>query len=282
MKSAPVASPSDDRPGGSGINRSIIPESDKDVSYLLLHVQRVTKSYSHSNPIPPSSTTGPVLATTCSSTQEPPSGNAERLDVSWVQPLTSQTQHSSEEGSLHNSLASTSRSTFITESNKLQLPDPSLVACIGKAEEPLGTSEEQDFHKIRVTPKNGTFRRDTWSSPTLLNHEFGRSWDRIDLYNIANYFTQPRSEHELDHFLETIHPRFPPQGEWIWPLLPQFRRYRGKDVVVLLLQCPKHEQSITRHSDDSCFTDVVVSGMEKCKSKLYIILYGQYIDVCRF
>ncbi|KAF4414836.1 hypothetical protein FACUT_13921 [Fusarium acutatum] len=111
-----------------------------------------------------------------------------------------------------------------------------------------------------------TPRRDcnNWQGPTILDTEFAGDIDRMELVAIAKYFTQYRSESELIWFLERFRARFPPESEWIWPLLDQFRQYQGKSVVVVLLQCPRHNDHITKPSDNPCFTHEIVNAIEDC------------------
>ncbi|KAF4471390.1 hypothetical protein FALBO_1691 [Fusarium albosuccineum] len=51
---------------------------------------------------------------------------------------------------------------------------------------------------------------------------------------------------------------------WIWPLLDQSRKSRGKPAVIVLLHCPLREKSITDDSKNPCFTHQVANATDKC------------------
>ncbi|KAF5553327.1 hypothetical protein FMEXI_2461 [Fusarium mexicanum] len=88
--------------------------------------------------------------------------------------------------------------------------------------------------------------------------------DKMELVAIAKYFTQHRSESELIWFPQRFRARFPPESEWIWPLLDQFRHYQGKSVVVVLLQCPRRNDHINKPSNSPCFTHEIANVIESC------------------
>ncbi|KLP23355.1 Uncharacterized protein LW94_2312 [Fusarium fujikuroi] len=117
--------------------------------------------------------------------------------------------------------------------------------------------------QVRLEPSTVP-RRDAndWQGRTILDDEFANDTDKIELLRIAKFFSQSRPESDLVAFLEAIRARFPPISEWIWPLLEQFRQYRGKPVIVVLLQCPRRDETITKPPHASCFTHEMIDAIE--------------------
>lgn len=128
----------------------------------------------------------------------------------------------------------------------------------------MGTFLGGDSDRIRLEPAN-IVPRQKWSDPTILDEEFKHPNDFLGLIKIVKYFGVHRSEAELDQFLQAVSERFPPHCQWIWPLLPLFRRSRGENVVLLLLQCPLRDKYLANNTKNPTFTGEFVTGLAKCK-----------------
>ncbi|KAJ3525941.1 hypothetical protein NM208_g11422 [Fusarium decemcellulare] len=100
------------------------------------------------------------------------------------------------------------------------------------------------------------------TEPTILDREFETLPEQLELVRLAKYFSTHRDENELDMFLNALYRRFPPECEWIHPLLSRFKEHSGKPVVVLLLQCPLRDKTLNSASHDPCFTEEFVMASE--------------------
>ncbi|RBR22923.1 uncharacterized protein FIESC28_04221 [Fusarium coffeatum] len=104
--------------------------------------------------------------------------------------------------------------------------------------------------------------RDSWSEATILDREFRSASGKLELVQIAKYFSVPRSLADLDLFLVALGRRFPPECQWIHPLLVQFEKQRGKQCVVIMMQRPLREKPFSSPSQHPCFTEVFATGFE--------------------
>ncbi|KAK2019013.1 hypothetical protein LZ32DRAFT_299251 [Colletotrichum eremochloae] len=102
-----------------------------------------------------------------------------------------------------------------------------------KSSEPT-VIREQDKRNTKkkdegVKPTN----RDTWGHKTWLEITTSRSMEVLS--NATEFFSQHRTESELTDFLKEI----PEHSGWIHPLIPNFEKHRGKNVLLTILSCPK-------------------------------------------